>query len=90
MLKDTTFILVRTECPYVQFVAAACIIRTERFVIGDTNGRERDRSQVSDEKVERMLRARSLLGCMSDVLCVELISQKVGPFSGVPYPPFYR
>ena len=27
---------------------------------------------------------------MSDVLCVELISQKLGPFSGVPCPPFYR
>ena len=40
--------------------------------------------------VERALRARSLLGCMSDVLCVELISQKVDPFSGVPCPPFYR
>ena len=45
---------------------------------------------VSDGMVERTLRARSLFGCMSDVLCVELISQKVYPFSGVPCPPFYR
>ena len=57
MLKDTRFILVRAECPYVQFAAAACIISTERFIVGGTNGRERDRSQVSDGKFERMLRA---------------------------------
>ena len=52
-----------------------------------TNGRERDRSQVSDGKVERALRARLLLGC---VLCVENDRSKVGPLSGVPCPPFYR
>ena len=48
MLKDTRFRLVRAECPYVQFAVAACIISTERFVVGSTNGRERDMSQVSD------------------------------------------
>ena len=47
-------------------VAAARVISTERFVVGGTNDRERDRSQVSDGKVERMPRARLLLGC---VLC---------------------
>ena len=57
MLKDTRFILVRTECPYVQFAAAAHVINTERFVVGVTNKRERDRSLVSDGKVERALRA---------------------------------
>jgi len=41
VLKDTRFILVRTECPYVQFAAAARVISTERFVVGVTNGRER-------------------------------------------------
>ena len=55
------FILVRTECPYVQFVAAARVISTEKFVVGVTNGRERDRSQVSDGKVEWVLRAWLLL-----------------------------
>ena len=42
VLKDIRFILVRTECPYVQFVAAARVISTGRFVVGVTNGRERD------------------------------------------------
>ena len=75
MLKDTRFILVRAEWPYVQF-AAACIISTKRFVVGGTNGRERDRSQVSDGRVETMLRAWLLLGCvLCDVLCV-----KIDPF----------
>ena len=50
MLKDTRFILVRAECLYVQFAATARVISTERFVVGGTNGRESDRSQVSDEK----------------------------------------
>ena len=57
MLKDTRFILVRAECPYVQFMAAARVISTEKFIVGVTNGRERDMSQVSDKKVEWMLRA---------------------------------
>ena len=37
MLKDTRFILVRAECPYVQSAAAAAaarVISTERFVVG--------------------------------------------------------
>ena len=87
VLKGTRFILVRAECPYVQFAASACIISTERFVAGDTNARERDMSQVSDGKVERMLRAWLLLSyVLYGVWCVELIH----PFSGVPCPPFYR
>ena len=52
VLKDTRFILVWAEYPYVQFVAAAHVISTEKFVVGVTNGRERDMSQVSDGKVE--------------------------------------
>ena len=61
MLKDTRFILVRAEYPYVQFVAAARVISTEKFIVGVTNGRERERSQVSDGKVEWVLRAWLLL-----------------------------
>ena len=64
VLKDTRFILVRVECPYVQFTAAARVISTERFVVGGTNGRERDMSQVSDEKVEWVIRAWMLLSCV--------------------------
>ena len=60
MLKDTRFILVRVERPYVQFVVAR-VINTKRFVVGGTNGRERDRSQVSNGKVEQVLRAWMLL-----------------------------
>ena len=87
MLKDTRFILVRAECPYVQFAVAAHVISTERFIVAGTNSRERDRSQVSDGKVERVLRARLLLSCvLCGAWCVELIP----PLSGVPYPPFYR
>ena len=57
VLKDTNFTLVRVECPYVQFAATARVISIERFVVGGTNGRERDMSQVSAGKVERALRA---------------------------------
>ena len=64
MLKDTRFILVQAECPYVQFAAAVRLISAERFVVGGTNGRERDRSQVSDGKVIRELRAWMLLSCV--------------------------
>ena len=69
MLKDTRFILVLAECPYVQFVAAARVISTEKFVVGVTNGRERDRSQVSDGKIKWVPRARSLLSYVFDVRC---------------------
>ena len=51
-LEDTRFILVRAECPYVQFVVAARVTSIEKFVVGVTNGRERDRSQVSGGKNE--------------------------------------
>ena len=57
MLKDIRFILVRAKCPYVQFAPPARVISTEKFIVGVTNGRERDMSQVSDKKVEWMLRA---------------------------------
>ena len=62
--KDTRFILVRAECLYVQFLAAARVITTEKFIVGVTNERERDRSQVSDENIEWMLRAWLLLSCV--------------------------
>jgi len=87
VLKDTRFILVRAECPYVHFAAAAQVISTERFVVGGTNGRERDRSQVSDGKVERVLRARLLFSC---VLCGAWCVGLIHPLSGVSCPPFYR
>ena len=80
VLKDIRFILVRAECPYVQFAATAHVISTKRFVVGGTNSRERDRSQVSDRKLERALRAWLLLGY---VLCVESI-----PLVGCPALPF--
>ena len=56
-LKDTRFILVRAECAYVQSAAARVISAEKRFVVGGTNGRERERSEVSDGMVERSLRA---------------------------------
>ena len=87
MLKDTRFILVRAEYPYIQFAAAARVISTKRFIVGVTNGRERDRSQVSDGKVERALRAWLLLSCvLCDAWCVRLIR----PLSRVSFLPFYR
>ena len=57
MLKDTRFILVWAECPYVQSTAARVISTEKRFVVGGINGRERNRSQVSDGRVERKPRA---------------------------------
>ena len=86
VLKDTRFILVQAECPYIQLAAVAHVISTERFVVGVTNRKEKDRSQVSDGKVERMLRALLLLSCvLCDAWCVLLIGH---PLSGVPYLPF--
>ena len=61
VLKNIRFILVQVECPYVQFMVAARVIYTERFIVGGTNGRERDRSQVSDGKVKWAQRAWLLL-----------------------------
>ena len=61
MLKRHKVYTGLAECPYVQFVVAARVICTERFVVGGTNGRERDRSQVSDGKVKRVLIAWMLL-----------------------------
>ena len=63
-LEDIRFILVRAECPYVQFVAAARVISTKKFTVGVTNGRERDMSQVSNGRNERVPRARLLLSCV--------------------------
>ena len=47
-------------------MVAAHAICTEKFVVGGTNGRERDMSQVFDGKMERALTAWLLL---SYVLC---------------------
>ena len=68
-------------------MAIAHVICTEKFLIGSTNWRERERSQVSDGKVERALRAWLLLSyVLCDAWCVEFIRH----LSGVPCPPFYR
>ena len=67
-------------------MAAACAISTEKFVVGVTDRRERDRSQISDGKVERTLRAWLLLSyVLCDAWCVLLIGH---PISGVPCLPF--
>ena len=87
LVKDTRFILVQAECPYVQFAAAARVISTERFIVGGINGRERDRSQVSDGKFGRLLRAWVLL---SYVLCGVWCVESICLLSGVPCLPFYR
>ena len=42
-------------------MATARVISTEKFVVEVINGRERGMSQVSDEKIEWVPRARSLL-----------------------------
>ena len=66
-LKDTRFILVRAEHPYIQFAAAARVINTEKwFIVGGTNGRERDESQVSNGMIEKV--AESLVAAL---LCVK-------------------
>ena len=69
VLKDTRFMLVQAECPYVQFVAAARVISTEKFIVGVTNRRERDMSQVSNGKIKWVPRARSLLSYVFEVRC---------------------
>ena len=56
VLKDTRFILVWAECLYVQSIAARVISTEKWFIVGGTNGQERDWSQVSDGRVERMPR----------------------------------
>ena len=68
VLKDTRFILVRAECPYDQFMAAAHVISIKKFIVKVTNGRERERSQVSNGKVKWVLRAWLLLS-LALVLC---------------------
>ena len=67
VLKDTRFILVWAECPYIPFMAVAHVISTEKFVVGVTNGRERDRSQVSGGKNEWVQKAWSLLSYVLEV-----------------------
>ena len=53
------------------------------FIVGGTNGRERDRSQVFDGKVEKTPRARLLLGCV-----LKMIDQKSVLLVGCPALPF--
>ena len=60
-------------------MAVAHVICTEKFVVGVTNGREREISQVSDEKVEWVLRAWLLL---SSVRCNASCVQLIRPLSG--------
>jgi len=50
-------------------MAIARVISTKKFVVGVINGRERDMSQVSDEKIEWVPRARSLLSYVFEVRC---------------------
>ena len=49
-------------------MATAHVISTKKFVVGVTNRRERDESQVSGGKNERVPRVRLLLGRVL-VLC---------------------
>ena len=49
-------------------MVAARVICTKRFIVGGTNGQERDMSQVSDGKVKQVLRAWMLLSYV--VWCV--------------------
>ena len=44
-------------------MADAHVISTKKFIVGVTNERERDMSQVSDGKVEQVLRGWMLLSC---------------------------
>ena len=88
MLKDTRFILVRAECPYVQFAAVAHVISTKRFVVGCTNGRERDMSQVSDGRNEWVPRARSLLGCVFVVWWIDRIRVPIDAMPFIERPAF--
>ena len=48
-------------------MAAACVISTEKFIVGVTNGQERDRFPISDGKLEWALRARLLLSYVFEV-----------------------
>ena len=77
-LEDTRFILVRAEYPYVQFVAAARVTSTEKFVVGVTNGRERDRSQVSGG-VLFVMRCGEPMLCDALVRC-PLVGRPAFPF----------
>ena len=63
MLKDIRFILVRTECSYVQSTVTR-VISTEKFIVGVIDGRERDMYQVSDGKFKWAPRAWLLLSCV--------------------------
>ena len=50
-------------------MAAAYVTSTKKFIVGVTNGRERDRSQVSGGKIEWVPRAWSQLGYVFEVRC---------------------
>ena len=64
VLKDTRFILVRAEHPYVQFAAAARVISTERFVVGVQTV---ERGTCPKSLMERLKGCQSLVAAQ---LCV--------------------
>ena len=86
MLKDTRFILVRAECPYVQFAAAARVISTERFVVGVQTV---ERGTCPKSLMERSKCVESSVAAQQCVMwCVRC---EIDPsLSGVPCLPFYR
>ena len=64
-------------------MAVARVISTKKFIVGVTNGRERELNQVSDGKVERTLRALLLLSyVLCDAWCVLFFGLPL--FNGVP------
>ena len=77
-------------------LVCCCSCYRHWFVVGVTNGRERERSQVSGERSEWVLRARLLLGCaFVSCSCADLyrilMGRSVGdPLYGALCFPFYR
>ena len=68
-------------------MVTAHVICTKKFIVGGTNWRERDGTQVSDGKVEWMQSAWLLLYY---VLCDKWSVELIHPLSGVPHLPFSR
>ena len=64
----------------------SCYSHRMRFIVGGTNGWERERSQVPDGVVERTPRAMLLLGCMVHVRV--LARPELIPLVGSPALPF--
>ena len=72
------FILVRVKCPYIQFVAAARVTSTEKFVVGVTNG---ERGTGPKSLVERTNGCRELSRCSA--MCLRF---DASGFDVLPYP----